>query len=110
MLFRSATATAGSTTVQNTITITVTSPPSMNAAVTATTSNTFAPLSVDIQVGGMVAFTFDKTHNVTFGGGSAPANIGNTSSGTVARTFSAAGTFDYVCTIHSGMNGVVVVR
>ena len=105
-----ATATAGSTTVQNAITITVTSPPPMNAAVTATTSNTFAPLSVDIQVGGMVAFTFDKTHNVTFGGGSAPANIGNTSSGTVSRTFSAAGSFDYVCTLHAGMSGVVVVR
>ena len=82
----------------------------MNAAVTAPLSNTFSPFSVDIQVGGMVAFTFDKTHNVTFGGGSAPANIGNTSSGTVSRTFSAAGSFDYVCTLHAAMSGVVVVR
>ena len=103
-------ATAGSTTVQNAIAITVTSAFPANASVTATTFNTFSPSSVDLLVNGAVAFTFERLHNVTFGGGSAPANIGDTASGTVSRTFTAAGTFNYTCTIHSNMNGVVIVR
>jgi plastocyanin len=32
------------------------------------------------------------------------------SSGSVTRTFRAAGTFRYRCTLHPGMNGAVVVR
>ena len=105
-----ATATAGTTTVQNAVAIIVTSPAPMTASVTATTSNSFSPSSVDIQVGGSVAFTFDKLHNVTFNGGAAPADIPNTSTGTISRTFTAVGSFDYVCTLHSGMSGVVIVH
>jgi plastocyanin len=52
-------------------------------------------------------------HNVTFGvnkptGG----DIGNTSSGSITRTFPSAGVYTYVCTIHQsvGMTGTITVQ
>jgi trimeric autotransporter adhesin len=83
------------------------------ATVQAGTGVVFDPLQVDITAGGTVTWAFATlTHNVTFSGGTAgtPANIGNTSSASVARTFTTAGTFNYTCTLHAGMNGTVVVH
>jgi plastocyanin len=66
---------------------------------------------VDIAAGGTVTWTFETRHNVTFSSVSGrPADIPNTSSGSVSRTFAQAGTFDYHCTIHTGMSGTVVVH
>ncbi|MDQ3698764.1 MAG: plastocyanin/azurin family copper-binding protein [Gemmatimonadota bacterium] len=89
-----------------------TGPPPQVADVVATTGLTFNPRSVEVAVNGTVTWTFEILHNVTFepGQAGAPANIPNTASGDVPRTFTQAGTFDYQCTLHSGMSGTVVVR
>lgn len=106
-----ATATGGGVTVPRSVTVTVTAVAPSGADVLATTSNTFAPATVDISVHQSVNWTFQTTHNVTFTGGSgAPSNIPDTGSGTVSRTFDAAGTFTYVCTLHGGMTGTVIVH
>ena len=61
--------------------------------------------------GTTVTFTFQAEHNVNFDAVTgAPANIGNTSSGSIQRVFATAGTFGFNCTLHSGMRGQVVVN
>jgi plastocyanin len=83
-----------------------------SADVTATAGASFDPSSVDIKSGGSVTWTFESNHNVTFDSGN-PAtvqNIGTMSSGSDSRTFHTAGTYNYHCTIHSGMTGKVVVH
>jgi plastocyanin len=105
-------ATAGGVTVGSLPSaLTVTSAFASSASVTATLNLTFSPSSVDIAVGGVVTWTFATLHNVTFNvAAGAPANIPDTGSGTASATFSRAGTFDYQCTIHPGMSGVVIVH
>jgi len=86
--------------------------PSPDAAtVQATTANAFNPKSVTVAPGGKVHYSFSSVqHNVTFTPATGvPADIPNTSSATVDRVFSTAGTFNYHCTIHPGMTGSVVV-
>lgn len=82
-----------------------------SGAVTATAGNQFTPPTLNVRTGGTVTWTFEAVqHNVTFtNGGGAPANIPNTASGQVSRTFGTAGTFPYDCTLHPGMQGSVVV-
>ena len=93
--------------------VTVTAPafPSQ-ANVTAGADSQFNPGQVDIAAGGIVTWSFGAlTHNVNFGGAaSAPNNIGNSTNTTVSRTFNTAGSFDYECTLHAGMEGTVVVH
>jgi len=94
------------------VTANVTGTLATTAAVTAgAASNTFTPALVAVARGGTVTWTFGAlTHNAEFGGTSgAPANIGNTTNNSVARTFANAGTFNYVCSLHPGMNGTVIV-
>ena len=106
-----ATGTVGTMTKTTDVSVTVTQPGPATAAVTATAGNQFQPSQVTIARGGTVTWTFAALHNVTFqSGNGVPANIPNTSSGSVSRTFSTAGTFNYTCTIHPGMNGSVVVQ
>lgn len=88
-------------------------PAGTTATVQATTNQQFTPAQVDITAGGTVTWQFSTlTHNVTFTGTAAgtPANIPDTFSASVSRSFTTAGTFAYQCTIHSGMNGTVVVH
>ena len=75
-------------------------------------ANKFNPESVVLVRGGTVTWANDTdvVHNVTFSGSGAPANIGNHASGSTSRTFPNAGTFNYQCTQHSGMNGSVTVQ
>lgn len=83
-----------------------------SVAVTANDgNNTFTPKDVAIAKGGTVTWTFSAvTHNVDFQGASgAPGGIGNTSNTSIARTFNNSGSFGYVCTLHSGMTGTVLV-
>ena len=74
-------------------------------------ATTFSPQTVDIAVNGTVTWnnTSSTLHNVTFGSGSVN-NIPDHMSGSNARTFTSVGTFDYVCTLHAGMNGSVIVH
>jgi plastocyanin len=112
LTFGTVTITATISGVPGTAALTVASAPAA-ATVQANTSLQFTPGQVDIAAGGTVTWQFSTTaHNVTFNASAAgtPANIGTTSSASVARTFTTAGTFAYTCTIHAGMNGTVVVH
>ncbi len=73
---------------------------------------TFDPDAVDIAAGGSVRWTNNSggtTHNVTFAT-LAANNIGSHSTGSNTRTFAAAGTYAYNCTLHAGMSGTVIVH
>jgi plastocyanin len=61
-----------------------------------------------------VDWTFQGvTHTVTWDSqpsGATVADIGNSHDTDVARNFTVAGTYQYHCSIHSTMTGVVVVQ
>ena len=76
-------------------------------------NNDFDPSSLEVAPGASVVWAWSSggvTHNVTFDDGE---QSGNRSSGTYTRTFAAAGSYPYHCTIHgtatSGMRGSVNV-
>lgn len=70
----------------------------------------FTPPVVYLAVNGTVTWRFPaRPHNVVFTTPGAPADIPLVSNVTLSRTFPAAGTFRYDCTIHPGMSGIVVV-
>lgn len=114
---------AGATTVNVSLTMggvtrtaavatTVTGSLPSQAGVSTTSGDVFQPNKVVIGTGGQVTWTFGVTeHTVVFSGTGAPSGIttGGYSS-SQSRTFAQAGNFAYVCTIHAGMNGQVVVR
>lgn len=86
--------------------------PLVHAKEVTTGAASFNPSSETIPVNDSIFFTFGAVeHNVNFAAVTgAPSNIGNTSNATVKRAFKTAGTFDYSCTIHAGMNGKIVVQ
>jgi plastocyanin len=70
----------------------------------------FSPTPDTVAIGGTVTYQFGSvTHNVVFSSPNAPANIPASMNTSVARIFSTAGTYNYMCTIH-GFSGVLVVR
>jgi plastocyanin len=74
-------------------------------------NNNFSPTPISVAVNETVTFQWNSggvAHNVTFQDGPASPSQG---SGSFPRTFQAAGSFPYVCTIHAaeGMAGVVNV-
>ncbi len=81
--------------------------------VTANSSNQFSPGSSTTATGAVVQWTVASDsvpHNVTFDSNpelSSPASLGPGETWEVK--FSAAGTYAYHCTIHSGMSGQVTV-
>jgi plastocyanin len=93
------------------------STPSTPSAPTATTSvsmvgSAFSPPDIQVSPGATVTFTNQDNiqHNVTFSSSSVPST-GNFSSG--AKTVvmpTAAGTYDYHCSLHAGMQGTVKVQ
>jgi len=84
-------------------------PPPPDAAVTVVLHNiAFNPQTVTIKAGQTVAWKFDDgsiVHNVTF----ATFASSDMDSGYYTHTFTTPGTYNYQCTIHSGMTGVVIV-
>ncbi len=83
-----------------------------NFGVSLTSGDRFSPATVSVQPGDSVTWTWasNDDHNITANSGQADTwASGNKSSGTWARTFNIVGRFTYRCTLHSGMNGVVVV-
>jgi plastocyanin len=79
--------------------------------VTASAANVFSPSVLDITVGTTVTWVFGPVdHTVTFAAvAGAPASIDLSHNKSVSRTFTTAGTFAYVCTVHPGMAGQVRV-
>ncbi len=71
----------------------------------------FSPQEDSVAVGGTVTWTWtgDHEHDVTFDDGAASAIQ---TSGSFARTFSAAGVYTYYCTVHgrSVMAGDIIVQ
>jgi plastocyanin len=73
----------------------------------------FSPKKLSIKRGTTVTFAFrdDTTsHNVVSRGAKRFKNIGVRSTGSQSRTFTAAGTYRYVCTLHPGMSGQITVH
>lgn len=72
----------------------------------------YLPSHIDIMQGGTVNFIFpSRPHNVIFDRKpGVPPDIDVRSDSTISRTFNAAGTFTFFCTLHFNMMGVVVVH
>jgi plastocyanin len=70
----------------------------------------FSPTPISIAVNDVVRWTNNdaEPHNVVGSNFSSPGNLAQ--NGTYERQFTAAGTFDYVCTLHAGMTGSVIVN
>jgi plastocyanin len=89
-------------------------PPAIDTVFTPSL-NDFAPTEVTIRVGGTVVWSFGfDLHNVIFirppSGPQPPQDIPSTMNQNVSRVFPLAGTFDYECRLHPGMNGTVIVK
>lgn len=79
-------------------------------AVNVTIQNSsFAPSIATVARGGTVTWrnADQAAHTATGTGGIASPVLGN--DGQYSKTFATSGTFDYVCSLHSGMTGRVVV-
>ena len=79
----------------------------------AVKNNSFSPGSVSIKKGDKVTFKWTQggvPHNVTPASGAAGSATSSKKGFTFTKTFSKAGTFKYVCTIHSNMKVTVKVR
>ena len=87
-------------------------PPATGDVTASATANLFSPITVTIAKGGTVNWTFgSRNHNVTFvQTAGAPANVPTTTNSTAARVFAQPGTYAYVCSLHAGMVGTVVVQ
>ncbi len=75
--------------------------------------NFFSPRATTVPVGTTVTWSWkgSNTHDVTFTSGPAGPSSTIKSSGTFARQFTEAGTYDYFCGVHGpAMSGQVVVR
>lgn len=85
-----------------------TTPTSTNAV--AVSDNQFAPSAIQVAAGATVTWMWassSSVHNVIFSdGGSQSLGAG----ATYSRAFGTAGTYNYQCTLHAGMNGSVTVR
>jgi plastocyanin len=80
-------------------------------------NDVFNPATANADLGATVTWQWAagaNDHNVTWVNTTGATNSPTQSSGTYARTFSTAGTYDYYCTIHgtstTGMRGSVVVQ
>ena len=80
--------------------------------VAANTANQFVPNVITITVGATVTWVFGAVdHNVLFSAAAGkPADIAIVHNTNVSRTFTTAGTFAYLCSLHAGMTGSVIVQ
>ena len=84
-------------------------PPAPLVVAVSVGDNFFDPTSARVAVGGTVNWTWAGTrgHNVTIPSRTPSATQ---TTGTFSQDFPTAGSFDYQCTIHNGMNGTIVVE
>ena len=109
------TATAIAAAIPDTVTFTTNATTAPVTAGVTVSNDFFDPTGVTVAQGGTVTWTWSAgsvTHNVTFAATTPgrPADITNRASGSIPRTFTATGTFNYLCTIHgAAMSGSVTV-
>jgi plastocyanin len=98
---------ASAGTVKDSVDITVT----RNLYDVITSGEVFIPFSLNVPQGETVRFViFDDEHDVEFDNrAGAPADIPVVRDVIVPRTFSTKGTFPYVCNVHPGMVGQIIV-
>ena len=75
-------------------------------------NNSFSPGSVSIKKGDKVVWKWTQggvPHNVTPAKGGKGSATSSKKGFTYAKTFASAGSFSYVCTLHSGMKVTVKV-
>jgi plastocyanin len=74
--------------------------------------NFFSPQTARVLRGGMVTWTNRgaTAHNTTSNQAGLWQSGNLNPQGTFSRTFPTAGTFEYSCTLHAGMNGTVIVE
>jgi plastocyanin len=75
--------------------------------------NYFNPVTLTINPGDTVVWVWNgSVHNVTFDQTEtgAPSDCGQFSLGECRRIFTIVGTYPFVCTLHSGMQGEVIVE
>jgi len=72
--------------------------------------NVFNPANIQVSPGASVTWSWatSSEHNVTFSDGGSGNKSGTNASYT--KSFSTAGTFNYSCSLHGGMNGSVLVK
>lgn len=82
-----------------------------------TPGSVFTPFTAEIGVGGTIRFHMSRApdgdgHNAIFSTATpgAPADINVVADTTVTRKFMTRGTFSYLCTVHPGMTGEVIVH
>jgi plastocyanin len=82
-----------------------------------TPGSVFSPPTAEIRVGGVVRFIITQApdgdgHNANFirSVPGAPPDVPVLKDTTVSRQFDTRGTFSYVCTVHPGMTGEVIVH
>ena len=87
--------------------------PVVTTSVIVRDNNSFNPDYIRVSPGATVTWTWegttDEDHNITFSD-SRITDGGNARSGTHQATFAAAGTYNYSCTNHAGMDGRVLVQ
>jgi plastocyanin len=85
--------------------------PPVSQNTVSVSDDVFTPANIQVNVGTTVTWNWAqeaRDHNVTFNDGT---TSGNKSAGaSYSRTFATAGTFNYSCTLHGGMNGSVLVK
>jgi plastocyanin len=86
-------------------------PPPSTGATVRMAGKRFTPGTLTVNAGTRVTFLNDdgRDHTVTAGDGSFDSGVVGQGQ-TFVRTFSTAGTFSYLCVIHSGMTGTIAVR
>jgi plastocyanin len=86
-----------------------TTPTATNAV--SVSDNLFSPAAIQVAPGATVRWTWvadSREHNVRFADGTGSEIL--TANGSYSRHFPTAGTYNYQCMLHSGMNGTVTVK
>ena len=74
--------------------------------------NNFSPSSTTVPVNATISWTWmgGGIHNVTFATAGITPSGDKTNGGTFQKQFPNAGTFNYACSNHGGMNGSITVQ
>jgi plastocyanin len=90
----------------------ITDPPNGDAEEVVATDNVFTPATITVSAGTTVRWenAGEFLHTVTPDGHSLWSDTDLTVGATFSQTFDDVGTFPYVCTIHAGMAGTVIVE